>query len=114
MSSIATAISIPKLRNDLAGRVIAPDDADYDDARTVMMGGIDRRPGVIVRVADADDVVRVISLARDTGVPLAVRSGGHSGAGPQRHRRRHRPRPARHARHRDRRRGADRLGRDRR
>ena len=49
-------------------------------ARTVMLGGIDRRPGVIVRVADADDVVRVISLARETGVPLAVRSGGHSAA----------------------------------
>ena len=80
VSSIANAISIPKLRADLAGRVIAPDDADYDDARTVMLGGVDRRPGVIVRVADAIDVVQVVSLARDTGVPLAVRSGGHSAA----------------------------------
>jgi FAD/FMN-containing dehydrogenase len=80
MSSIATAISIPGLRADLSGRVIAPEDADYDAARAVMMGGVDRRPGVIVRVADAADVVRVVSLARDTGIALAVRSGGHSGA----------------------------------
>ena len=52
----------------------------YDDARTLMMGGVDRRPAVIVRVADAADVARVIALARDDQVPLAVRSGGHSAA----------------------------------
>ena len=61
--------------------MIAPEDADYDAARTVVYGGIDRRPAVIVRVADADDVRRVIALARETGLELAVRSGGHSGAG---------------------------------
>lgn len=75
------SISIPQLRAALNGRVIAPDDAEYDKARTVFYGGVDRRPAVIVRVADADDVARVISLARETGLPLAVRSGGHSTAG---------------------------------
>ena len=45
------------------------------------MGGIDRRPLVIVRPPNADDVARVVALARETGLPLAVRSGGHSGAG---------------------------------
>jgi len=74
-------ISIPRLRAVLNGRVIAPDDAGYDKARTVFYGGIDRRPAVIVRVADATDVSRVVSLARETGLELAVRSGGHSGAG---------------------------------
>lgn len=44
-------------------------------------GGFDRRPSVIVRVADAEDVKRVVSLAHETGLELAVRSGGHSGAG---------------------------------
>ena len=74
-------ISIPDLRAELRGRVIAPDDEGYDAARTVFVGGIDRHPAVIARVADADDVSRVISLARDSGLELAVRSGGHSNGG---------------------------------
>ena len=72
---------IAKLRTDVTGTVIAPDDADYDDARRMFLGDIDERPGVIVKVADALDVSRVIAAARDTGVDLAVRSGGHSPAG---------------------------------
>ena len=74
-------LSIPDLRARFKGRVIAPGDADYDRARTVVTGGVDRRPAVIVQVADIDDVDDVVRLARDTGLGLAVRSGGHSGAG---------------------------------
>ena len=74
-------LSTPRLAQDITGRIITPDDADYDRARTVFMGGIDRRPAMIVRVADAADVARVIALARETGSALAVRSGGHSPAG---------------------------------
>jgi FAD/FMN-containing dehydrogenase len=77
----STTIFIPQLRSALNGRVIAPDDARYDQARTVFYGGIDRRPAVIIRAADATDVARVISLARETGLELAIRSGGHSLAG---------------------------------
>ena len=59
-----------------------PDDDDYDAARArSIAGGIDRRPAVIVRVADADDVAAVISLARETGLELAVRCGGPQRAG---------------------------------
>jgi FAD/FMN-containing dehydrogenase len=76
-----TTTSIADLQRGLAGQVIAPDDAGYDAARTVFTGGIDRRPAVIVKVADASDVARVVALARETGLELAVRSGGHSGAG---------------------------------
>ena len=75
------SISIPRLRAAFNGRVIAPDDAGYDRARTVFLGDIDRRPAVIIRPADATDVSRVISLATETGLELAVRSGGHSAAG---------------------------------
>ncbi|MCI0649660.1 MAG: FAD-binding oxidoreductase [Chloroflexi bacterium] len=81
MNQEITNISIPKLRAAFNGRVIAPDDAGYDEARTIFYGGIDRRPAVIIRVADATDVARVVSLARETGLELAIRSGGHSTAG---------------------------------
>jgi FAD/FMN-containing dehydrogenase len=74
-------ISIPQLDSSIRGQVIGPDHPGYDEARTVFPGSIDRRPAVIVRVADAADVARVISVARETGLELAVRSGGHSGAG---------------------------------
>jgi FAD binding domain/Berberine and berberine like len=79
-STPTSTLSIPDLRAAIHGRVIAPDDDGYDEARTVVMGGIDRRPLVIVRPADDDDVARVIAVARETGLPLAVRCGGHSGA----------------------------------
>jgi FAD/FMN-containing dehydrogenase len=78
VSETTTDISIPKLRHELNGRVVAPGDSEYDAARTIFYGGFDRRPAVIVMAADADDVVRVVELARETGLELAVRSGGHS------------------------------------
>ncbi len=74
-------ISIPQLLSALDGRVISPEDATYDEARTVFPGNIDRRPAAVVRAKDAMDVSRVVSLVRESGVELAVRSGGHSGAG---------------------------------
>ena len=74
-------ISIPQFRADLKGRVIAPGDEEYDRARTVVSGAIDRHPAVIVKVADVDDVEYVVRLARETGLELAVRCGGHSAAG---------------------------------
>lgn len=73
--------SISELRALFNGRVIAPGDPKYDEARTVFYGGIDRRPAAIVRVRDAGDVARVVYLARETGLELAIRSGGHSSAG---------------------------------
>ena len=72
---------VADLRNLVRGQVIAPDDPDYDRARTVFLGGIDRRPAAIVRVADAEDVARVVGYVRDAALELAVRSGGHSSAG---------------------------------
>ena len=65
---------------DLTGRVLTPGDSDYDTARTIAPGGYDRRPAVIAQVADAADVSRVIGAARESGLPLAVKSGGHSPA----------------------------------
>jgi FAD/FMN-containing dehydrogenase len=82
LSSISTSsISIPRLRDSLHGRVTAPDDAGYDQARKVFYGKYDRRPAAIVRPADAAEVAQVVTLAADSGLELAVRSGGHSLAG---------------------------------
>src|SRR4051812_31182827 len=74
-------LSTYSLAAELQGRVIAPDDEEYDVARTVFPGGIDRRPALIARVANSADVARVIALAREAGLELAVRGGGHSAAG---------------------------------
>jgi FAD/FMN-containing dehydrogenase len=60
------------------GPVIGRDDERYDSARSTFYGGFDRRPAAIVRVASAADVAQVVSYARDSGLELAVRSGGHS------------------------------------
>ena len=69
-----------EVRARIRGRVTAPGDAEYDADRVLVVGGYDPRPALIVRVADVDDVRTVIGLARDTGLDLAVRSGGHSAA----------------------------------
>lgn len=78
---VSDKISIPELRAAVKGRVLTPEDAGYDEARAVFYGGFDRRPAAIVKVADGADVSRVVLLARESGVELAVRAGGHSGAG---------------------------------
>jgi FAD/FMN-containing dehydrogenase len=70
-----------QLPTDIAGRIIRPDDPDYDATRQILSGAYDRHPAVIVRAANADDVARVIRFARETGTELAVRAGGHSNAG---------------------------------
>jgi FAD/FMN-containing dehydrogenase len=80
-STSSTSISIPGLRAAFDGRVTAPGDPGYDQARTIFYGGFDQRPAAIVRPVDAAEVAQVVSLARDGGLELAVRCGGHSTAG---------------------------------
>jgi FAD/FMN-containing dehydrogenase len=70
-----------RLRAVVDGQVISPGDAAYDQARTPFYGGFDRRPQAIVRPTGEAEVAEVVSLARETGLELAVRSGGHSVAG---------------------------------
>jgi FAD/FMN-containing dehydrogenase len=65
----------------LSGRVIMPQDAGFDNARALYYSSINKRPAAIVRAANETDVSRVISFARENGLELAVRSGGHSLAG---------------------------------
>ena len=107
-----TAISIPALRDVLSGQVIAPDDPAYDQARTIFYGGIDRRPAVIVRPADAGDVARVVALARETRAGAGGPQRRPQPRRPQRHRRGDRARPRRHEGPGHRPPGAHRLGPD--
>jgi FAD/FMN-containing dehydrogenase len=74
-------LDLAQLRERVTGQVIGPNDDDYDMLRTVVMGGIDRRPAAIFRVANVADVQAVVATARETGLDLAVRSGGHSSKG---------------------------------
>lgn len=69
------------LEEHLRGTLIRPDDATYDQARQVWNTAVNRYPALIVQPADAADVRRAITFAREQNVPIAVRSGGHSPAG---------------------------------
>ena len=69
------------LRDALTGPVLEPGDPGYDDSRRVWNGGIDRRPDVVARCADAADVQAAVRAARERGIPLTVRAGGHDWAG---------------------------------
>jgi FAD/FMN-containing dehydrogenase len=63
------------------GRLIGPEDVDYDQARKVYNALIDKRPAVIARCASLTDVQRTVAFARDHDLLLAIRGGGHNGAG---------------------------------
>jgi FAD/FMN-containing dehydrogenase len=69
------------LQQRLRGRVIQPGDPDYDSARALYNGMIDKRPRLIARCVDAADVITAVNFARDERLLLAMRGGGHNGPG---------------------------------
>jgi hypothetical protein len=77
MEEAMTAEGIPGFR----GRQIRPTDADYNEARALYNGMIDKRPRLIARCADVADVIAAVNFAREEKLLLAVRGGGHSGPG---------------------------------
>jgi FAD/FMN-containing dehydrogenase len=81
MAETATTSAIERLRAELDGAVITPEDGRYEVARKVFYGSVDRRPAAIVRPTNVAAVAAVVLLARESGLELAVRSGGHSLAG---------------------------------
>lgn len=81
MTASPSTQDVDDLRTRFSGRVVQPGDPEYDALRVVVLGGADPRPAVIARPRDDADVAAAVAFARDAGLPLAVRSGGHSGAG---------------------------------
>ena len=67
--------------SSLRGNLITPEHPEYDDARALYNGMIDKHPAMIVRAIDVADVITTVNFARVTNLPLAIRSGGHNGAG---------------------------------
>jgi FAD/FMN-containing dehydrogenase len=72
---------IHQLAAEIAGQVVTPDHTEYDAARRVWNGMIDRRPAAIARCVSADDVATSIAFAGQMRLPIAVRGGGHNIAG---------------------------------
>ena len=72
---------IGELDSGFLGDVVRPGDSDYDDARAVWNGMIDKRPHVIARCRDVADVISAVEFAREEDLLVAVRGGGHNAAG---------------------------------
>ena len=73
--------AIKQLADEVAGTVLLPDDADYEAARKVHNGLIDKRPAAIAQCATAEDVAAAVRFATSSGLEIAVRGGGHNVAG---------------------------------
>ena len=73
--------AVQELRTMLRGQVISPGDPEYDAARRVHNGMIDRYPRLVARCRDVADVMTAVGFGRANGLTVAVRSGGHSAAG---------------------------------
>src|SRR5215813_12565538 len=76
-----TGDGLTELRRSVGGAVLAPTDTGFDAARRCFNALVDRRPAVIVRCLDADDVARAFDFARAHALQVAVRGGGHNPAG---------------------------------
>ena len=73
--------ALAEFKLSLAGELIQPGEKGYDEARQVYNGMIDRRPCLIVRCADAADVLAAVNFGRENRMLIAVRGGGHNAGG---------------------------------
>jgi hypothetical protein len=69
------------LKRRVKGQVVLPSDPNYDEVREIWNAMVERRPALIVRCAEANDVPQVISFARENGLEISIRGGGHNIAG---------------------------------
>ncbi len=76
-----TAEAIATFRSQMRGPIIAPEDPTYEESRQVYNGMISRKPALIAQCADAGDVLAAIRFAREQGLPVSIRGGGHNAGG---------------------------------
>jgi FAD/FMN-containing dehydrogenase len=81
MSKPMPESEMSKFKTTLRGRLIEPNDPDYDEARKVYNAMIDKKPRLIVRCVDVADVIACVNFARENNLLLAIRSGGHNAGG---------------------------------
>ncbi|MFN8679420.1 MAG: FAD-binding oxidoreductase [Thermomicrobiales bacterium] len=79
--SVSTVFPWPQLSSAMSGELVLPDHAGYDAAREVWNGMIDRRPAAIARCQSVEDVQAAVNFAREQGLEIAIRGGGHNAAG---------------------------------
>ncbi|MBN3923960.1 FAD-binding oxidoreductase [Nostoc sp. NMS4] len=73
--------TIERLKTNVKGHLVLPNDPSYDEVREIWNAMIDRRPAVIVQCAEADDVRYAIAFARENGLEISIRGAGHNIAG---------------------------------
>jgi FAD/FMN-containing dehydrogenase len=81
MSSVITPARAAQELGRFEGKLIGPDDSDYDEARSLFNAMIDKRPALIARCASADDATKAVKFAREHDLAIAIRGGAHNGAG---------------------------------
>src|SRR3954452_18589949 len=81
MTEILDTGNVDAFAAQLHGAVTRPEDPDYDEVRALYNAMIDKRPALIARCADVDDVVAAVNFGRENGLDIAIRGGGHNGGG---------------------------------
>jgi FAD/FMN-containing dehydrogenase len=81
MTEMLDVANVDAFAEKLHGGVTRPGDPDYDEVRTLYNAMIDKRPALIARCADRDDVVSAVNFGREQGLDIAIRGGGHNGPG---------------------------------
>ena len=81
LTGTKTTFDMPVVETALSGRLVTPASLQYDEARSLWNGMIDRRPGLIVEAESEQDVIAAVNFAREHALSVAVRAGGHNIAG---------------------------------
>ena len=74
-------LHLTDLKSNIQGEIIVPEDASYDESRKLYNGMIDKKPALIVKCKNRDDIIAAVLFARENKLEIAIRSGGHNGAG---------------------------------